>query len=130
MNLTKRQQKTAIALLAVAVFAVIGLWGIDAGQQYYTVTQILEEQEEYTGKNINTMGTISNNSLVLEPGKISFQLQDTENSSQIINVEYTGDLPPNLEEGKSISLSGRLDEDGTIYANQVVMGCPSKYSES
>lgn len=129
MNLTKRQQKTAIALVAVAVFAVIGLWGIDSGQQYYTVSQILEEQQDFTGKNINTMGTINNNSLILEPGKISFVLQDTEYLAQTINVEYTGDLPPNLEEGKSISLSGRLEEDGTIYANQIVMGCPSKYSE-
>lgn len=129
MTLTKRQQKTAIALLAVAVFAVIGLWGIDSGQQYYTVSQILDEKQEYTGKDINTMGTINSNSLILEPGKISFLLEDAEDPTQTINVEYTGDLPPNLEEGKSISLSGRLDEDGTIYANQIVMGCPSKYSE-
>jgi len=129
MTLTKRQQKTAIALLAVAIFAAIGLWGINTGQQYYTVSQILEEQQEYTGKNINTMGTIHNNSLVIEPGQISFLLEDTEDPAQAINVEYTGDLPPNLEEGKSISLSGRLDMNGTIYANQIVMGCPSKYAE-
>ncbi len=129
MTLTKRQQKTAVALLAVTVFAIIGLWGIDTGQQYYTVSQILEEQQEYTGKNINTMGTIQNNSLVLEPGKILFMLQDAEDPTQTINIEYTGDLPPNLEEGQSISLSGKLDMNGTIYANQVVMGCPSKYSE-
>ncbi|MDK2892721.1 cytochrome c maturation protein CcmE [Methanohalophilus sp.] len=129
MTLTKRQKKIVIALVAAAIIAVTGLWGIDTNQQYYTVSQILEEQHKYTGKNINTMGIINNNSLILEPGKISFLLQDTEYPALTISVEYTGDLPPNLKEGKSISLSGRLEEDGTIYANQIVMGCPSKYSE-
>jgi cytochrome c-type biogenesis protein CcmE len=129
MTIKKRQQKVVIALLAVALFAVIGLWGIDTGQQYYTVSQILGGQQEHAGKEINTMGTIHNNSLVIEPGMISFLLEDTEVPAQTIDVEYTGDLPPNLDEGKSISLSGRLDTDGTIYANQIVMGCPSKYAE-
>lgn len=129
MAFKKRQQKTMIALLVVAVFAVIGLWGIDTGQQYYTVSNILENQQEFSGKNINTMGIIHNDSLIVEPGQISFLLEDAEDSSQIINIQYTGDLPPNLEEGKSISLSGRLESNGIIYANQIVMGCPSKYTE-
>jgi cytochrome c-type biogenesis protein CcmE len=129
MTLNRRQQKTALALLTVAAFVVVGLWGIDTGQRYYMVSEILGDQQNFSGKNLNTMGTIRNGSLIVEPGEISFMLEDIEDNVQAIAVEYTGDLPSNLEEGTDISLSGILETNGIIYASRIVMGCPSRYTE-
>jgi len=46
-----------------------------------------------------------------------------------LNVEYTGALPANLAEGDSISISGNMVSGTDVEATQIVMGCPSKYSE-
>jgi len=56
-------------------------------------------------------------------------LQDIEQPEKYIEVEYTGDLPPNLEEGKELSIEGKIDRQGNLKAEKIVMGCPSKYSE-
>ncbi len=125
----KKKERTLLAVVAIAIVSIIGLWGIDLDQGYLMVSDLTENSQDYIGQNVNTMGTIKNDTLNMSLDQISFVLVDAEDANHDIYVEYTGDLPANLMEGKSISLSGRMVSEDQIMADQLVMGCPSKYKE-
>ncbi|MEA1985572.1 MAG: cytochrome c maturation protein CcmE [Euryarchaeota archaeon] len=125
----KKKERTLLAVVAIVIVSIVGLWGIDLDQGYLMVSDLTENPQDYIGQNVNTMGTIKNDTLNMSLDQISFVLVDAEDVNHDIYVEYTGDLPANLMEGKSISLSGRMVSEDQIMADQLVMGCPSKYKE-
>lgn len=125
----EKQQKTIVAILFVTVVAVIGLWGVDFSQGYSMVSELTNDPQSHLGNEVNTMGNIKNGTLQVTPGVITFLLVDVEDHVSEIQVEYTGDLPANFAEGQGISLSGIMVSAQKIEAHQIVMGCPSKYTE-
>ncbi|OPY22110.1 MAG: cytochrome c-type biogenesis protein CcmE [Methanomethylovorans sp. PtaU1.Bin093] len=125
----EKQQKTIAAILFVTLVAVIGLWGIDLSQGYSMVSELTNDPQSHIGDEVNTMGNIKNGTLQVAPGIITFLLVDVEDHVSEIQVEYTGDLPANFAEGQGISLSGTMVSAQKIEAHQIVMGCPSKYTE-
>lgn len=125
----EKQQKTIIAILFVTLVAVIGLWGVDFSQSYSMVSELTNDPQSHIGNEVNTMGNIKNGTLQVAPGVITFLLVDVEDHVSEVQVEYTGDLPASFAEGQGISLSGTMVSGQKIEAHQVVMGCPSKYTQ-
>ena len=58
-----------------------------------------------------------------------FELRDENDENLKVHVEYAGNLPSNLAEGKQVSISGTMVSESTFEANKIVTGCPSKYTE-
>lgn len=125
----EKQKKTIAAILFVTLVAVIGLWGIDFSQGYSMVSELTNDPQSHIGSEVNTMGNIKNGTLQVAPGIITFLLVDVEDNGSEIQVEYTGDLPASFAEGQGISLTGTMVSAQKIEAHQIVMGCPSKYTE-
>jgi cytochrome c-type biogenesis protein CcmE len=124
-----KKQKTVVAVVFIALVAVVGLWNVDFSQGYMTISEVKLNSDQYVGHEINSMGIIKNDTLIMSTAGISFVLQDIEDPSFELDVEYTGSLPANLAEGSSISISGMMTSSSSVEADQIVMGCPSKYSE-
>ena len=124
-----KKQKTLVAIGVIVAVAVIGLWGVDFSQQYIMVSELTSNPDKYVGEKIGTMGVIKNGTLVVTPDIISFVLVDAEDTTVEIYVEYTGDLPATLDEGKDVSMSGNMVSADKIEATQIVVGCSSKYTE-
>ncbi len=124
-----KKQKTFVAIGVIVAVAIIGLWGVDFSQQYIMVSELTSSPDKYVGDKINTMGMIKNGTLVVTPDIISFVLVDAEDVTAEIYVEYTGDLPATLDEGKDVSMSGTMISADKIEATQIVVGCSSKYTE-
>lgn len=124
-----KKQKTLVAIGIIIAVAIIGLWGVDFSQQYIMVSELTSNPDKYVGDKIGTMGVIKNGTLVVTPEIISFVLVDAEDATAEIYVEYTGDLPPTLNEGKNVSMSGKMVSADKIEATQIVVGCSSKYTE-
>ena len=124
-----KKQKTLVAIGVIVAVAVIGLWGVDFSQQYIMVSELISNPDKYVGDKIGTMGMIKNGTLVVTPDIISFTLVDSEDGTTEIYVEYTGDLPATLDEGKDVSMSGTMVSADKIEATQIVVGCSSKYTE-
>ncbi|WP_292484343.1 cytochrome c maturation protein CcmE [Methanohalobium sp.] len=122
-------KKILTSMVFIAIVAIVGLWDVDFSDGYLMVSELKSNPEDYVGGKVNTMGSIKNDTLDKTPKSTSFILKDAENRSYQIYIEYTGDLPANLAEGKRISLSGTMINDKKIKANKIVMGCPSKYEE-
>lgn len=124
-----KKQKTVFAVVFIAIVSFVGLWNVDLSQGYLMISDISSDSDGYVGHDINTMGMIKNGTLSISTQGTSFVLQDLEDPSYELNVEYTGSLPANLVEGQSVSINGKMVSEDMVEANQVVMSCPSKYSE-
>lgn len=125
----EKQQKIIVAILFIILVAVIGLWGLDLSQGYSMVSQLTTDPQTHIGEEVSTMGIIKNGTLQVSPGVITFLLVDVEDHVSEVEVEYTGDLPASFSEGKGISLTGTMISAQKIEAHQIVVGCPSKYTE-
>ena len=125
----EKQQKTIVVILFVILVAVIGLWGLDLSQGYSMVSQLTNDPQAHIGNEVSTMGIIKNGTLQVSPGVITFLLVDVDDHISEVEVEYTGDLPATFAEGQGISLTGTMVSAQKIEAHQIVMGCPSKYTE-
>lgn len=124
-----KKQKTFVAIGVIVAVAIIGLWGVDFSQQYIMVSELTSNPDKYVGDKIGTMGVIKNGTLVVTPDIISFVLVDKDDGISEIYVEYTGDLPATLDEGKDVSMSATMVAADKIEATQIVVGCSSKYTE-
>ncbi len=123
-----KKHKGVLAIVLIALIGIAGLWNVDLAQGYLLVSELVEHQDKYDGKNVNTMGTVKDGTLNMSTSGISFILEDPEDTAYGIKVVYVGDLPANLADGAQISLTGKMLTD-RIEADRIVMGCPSKYSE-
>ncbi|MBN2487686.1 MAG: cytochrome c maturation protein CcmE [Methanosarcinaceae archaeon] len=124
-----KKQKTLVAIGVIVAVSVIGLWGVDVSQGYLMVSELKSNPQEHIGQQVNTMGSIKDGTLLITPDIISFILTDAEDKSIEIEVEYTGNLPANLDEGKNVTLGGTMVSGNKIEANKIVIGCSSKYTE-
>ncbi|WP_292469053.1 cytochrome c maturation protein CcmE [Methanolobus sp.] len=124
-----KKQKTVLAVVFIAIVGFVGLWNVDLSQGYPMISELSDNSDKYVGHDINTMGTIKNGTLEISTDGTSFVLQDLEDSSFELDVEYVGSIPANLVEGQSISISGKMVSENMVEANQIVVSCPSKYSE-
>jgi cytochrome c-type biogenesis protein CcmE len=124
-----KKKKSLLAVAFIAGVFLIGLYGVDSSDGYLAVSELLSDPQGYTGQNLNAMGIVEDGSLEKSPGITSFELKDENDENLKIHVNYVGDLPPNLAEGKQVTITGTMISESTFEANKIVTGCPSKYTE-
>lgn len=123
----KKKSLLAVAFIAGVLFT--GLYGIDSSEGYISVSELLSNPQRYSGQNIDARGVVENGSLKISPGITSFDLKDENDENLKIHVNYVGNLPSNLAEGKQVIVSGAMVSESMFEADKIVTGCPSKYTE-
>ncbi|WP_410507749.1 cytochrome c maturation protein CcmE [Methanosarcina hadiensis] len=106
-----------------------GLYGIGSSGGYISASRLLPDPRGYSGQNIYVRGVVKNRSLKLSPGITSFVLKDENDENLKIHVNYAGNLPSDLVEGRQAITSGAMVSESTFEADKIVTGCPSKYTE-
>ncbi|KKG13455.1 hypothetical protein EO98_10935 [Methanosarcina sp. 2.H.T.1A.6] len=124
-----KRKKSLLAVAFIAGIFLIGLYGVDSSDGYLAVSELLSDPQSYVGQNINAMGIVEDGSLETSPGMTSFELKDENDENLKIHVNYVGNLPSNIAEGKQVTISGTMVSESTFEANKIVTGCPSKYTE-
>ncbi|KKH92624.1 hypothetical protein EO95_05110 [Methanosarcina sp. 1.H.T.1A.1] len=124
-----KRKKSLLAVAFIAGIFLIGLYGVDSSAGYLAVSELLSDPQSYVGQNINAMGIVEDGSLETSPGMTSFELKDENDENLKIHVNYVGNLPSNIAEGKQVTISGSMVSESTFEANKIVTGCPSKYTE-
>jgi cytochrome c-type biogenesis protein CcmE len=124
-----KKKKSLLAVAFIAGVFLIGLYGVNPSEGYLTVSDLLSDPQGHAGRNINALGIVEDGSLEKSPGITSFELKDEKDENLKIHVNYVGDLPSNLAEGKQVTISGTMVSESAFEANKIVTGCPSKYTE-
>lgn len=126
----KKKVKIIIAALVVAVSLSILLWSLSPPESK-SVSDILNDPDDYLGKNIQIKGIVENNTIVNGTNSVTFNLTDEKEIESNVTVYFEGTAPNNFQEGKTIFIKGTLekdDEDDLVFmADKIVVGCPSKY---
>jgi cytochrome c-type biogenesis protein CcmE len=118
-----------LVLFLVAGIGIAAALALNAFQKnllfFYSPTQIVNG-EASTERVFRMGGMVVDGSLQRDPDglKVEFQVTDT---AEVVPVVYSGILPDLFREGQGIVALGRLDNDGTFVAEQVLAKHDEEY---
>ena len=113
-----------VAIIIIVVVIIAGFWGVHGGEDYATVSDITDNQNDHLNKDVEVKGTVKQESLDMI--NKTFIITDEKND---LMVNYTDILPSNFAEGKDVVVVGKLsDRSGLVVdVEEIIVGCPSKY---
>lgn len=129
----KKSSRTvyAVALvLFLAGFGTLLMAGLKQNSIYFlNVSEALAMPAENI-QQIRLFGTVAEESLVYDSQHmgVHFLLEDSDDASQRIAVQYRGVVPDLFQPGAEVILEGGyLVQDGVFNAKTLMTKCPSKY---
>jgi len=113
----KRLAIVVAGLGAVGTAAALVLSALDSNIAFfYSHTQV-QTGEAPKARTIRLGGLVKDGSVRRDQMTVSFVVTDTAHD---VKVRYTGILPDLFKEGKGAVAQGRLDDDGTFVAREVL----------
>ena len=112
-------------IIAALVFLIIG--GFKETAVYYlTIPEVHAQESKYMGQGVRVSGYVIPESIDWDPGKIelAFTMQESGDSMRVF---YKNVMPDQLAEAQQVIVEGKLDPQGTLQAERIMLKCPSKY---
>ena len=126
----KKKIKIIIAVIVVVVSLSVLLWSLSPPETK-SVRELIDNPDEYLGKNIQIKGIVDNNTITNGTNGVSFNLTDEKDKEYNVTILYEGTPPNNFQGGKTVFIKGTLERDGDenliFKADKIIVGCPSKY---
>jgi cytochrome c-type biogenesis protein CcmE len=127
----RRQMKFIIG--AAIMFAAIGFLVFNAmnsaGAYYMTVTELQQQAAEKVDKNVRVSGVVVDNSVNYDSANLILQFDIADESGQQLHVMFNGPKPDNFSRAAEAIVDGKYGQDGTLYAKNLLLKCPSRYEE-
>lgn len=149
-------QRQAYMLIAgIGILAVVSylLYSVLFGGHYYTSVDELLADPDLVGKNVRVTGVIigdyeydsstetltfvighipTEGDAIKDNGGLATTLANAVNDPETtrLTVVYpSGEIPDLLENGNQAIITGKLDENGVFYADNLTLKCPTKYAD-
>jgi cytochrome c-type biogenesis protein CcmE len=117
---------------AVVIFTAIGFLVFNAmssaGAYYMTVPELAEQTDAYTGKNVRVSGAVVDGSVDYNSSELILRFSIGDETNQL-PIYFHGPRPDNFVRAAEAIVEGKLGEDGVLYANSLLLKCPSRYEE-
>jgi cytochrome c-type biogenesis protein CcmE len=121
---------TAIIVIVIAVLVLtIGNKQVSA---YSSITQIAKGGAK-PGDRVKVGGAVVAGSWNKQSNPMKFTIKeetDTSGTGPTLKVVYSGTAPNTFGDGVVAIVTGTLDNNGVIQANEMITKCPSKYSSA
>lgn len=131
MNDKAKKRLTIVGLvIVIVVIAMIAVLGAGGASQALTVAEAASGEHE--GKKVQVSGKIVDDSTVAEGSSLAFDIVGEEGQADTttqLHVVYEGAVPATFGNGIVAIATGSMQEN-TLYANQLVTKCPSKYESA
>lgn len=118
---------------AVIIFAAIGFLVFNAmssaGAYYMTVTELTEQAGEYHGKTVRVSGVVIDDSVDYNASELILRFNIGDDANQL-PIYFHGPRPDNFVRAAEAIVEGKYGEDGVLYANTLLLKCPSRYEEN
>lgn len=140
-----------LGLLAIVAFLLVN--GTATGRYYMTVDELVSNSSN-VGKNVRVAGAVDGNTIRFDPENqtLSFTVVNIPNDNDSINeqgglgnvlhlalqnpdstrmdiVWKNAEMPDLLQHEAQAIMTGSLDENGVFHATQVLLKCPTRYSD-
>ena len=108
-----------LALVGIAIAATLTLRAFQENMMFFVEISEVEKGNYPADRNFRVGGLVVEGSVRREPGEleVAFDLTDLESE---LTVSYSGILPDLFREGQGIIAHGRLGDDGTFVADEVL----------
>ncbi|MBT3363358.1 MAG: cytochrome c maturation protein CcmE [Chloroflexi bacterium] len=113
-------------VLACAMASLLFFGLRDTTPHYTKIGDLLSEGTTIYGQKIKVDGWIVDGSIVNEPMSRHYEFVIYDEDGVQLEIVYDGSIPDNFEDGKSLQVTGEIDENG-FTATQVLTQCASKY---
>jgi len=126
---TPRQRRLTLVLgilVGVSIAGALALTAFRENVMFFFDPSQVAAGEVKTGERFRLGGMVSRGSVERAPGslEVRFMVTDFKNT---VPVRYTGVLPDLFREGQGVVAHGRLTEDGTFVADEVLAKHDEKY---
>lgn len=112
--------------VALAAISFLVFDGIQAETYFFDVHEAVERGDELIGETIRVRGDVERGSFEGEKGQLKTRFNITSDGESM-TIVYERALPDTFEEDSEIVAEGRLDEHFVLYADEVLVKCPSRY---
>lgn len=117
---------------AVIIFAAIGFLVFNAmgsaGAYYMTVSELTEQAAEYHGKTVRVSGVVVDESVDYNASELILRFNIGDETNQL-PIYFHGPRPDNFVRAAEAIVEGKYGDDGVLYANTLLLKCPSRYEE-
>jgi cytochrome c-type biogenesis protein CcmE len=141
-------------LILAAVVYLIFSSTMASAQYFLTVDELANKGQENIGRSVRISGAVLGDSIQYDPQTLTlnFYIAHVQGSNKEIEaqgglakvlhdavmdptraripVEYVGPKPDLLQHEAQAIMTGRLNEDGIFYADELLLKCPTKYEEA
>lgn len=129
-----KQKNTIIYLIAALLFlggvGYLVYSGLSESSVYFLNVSEAQAADQATLKNVRLFGTVGPKDLKRSdnPRQLSFLLEDKDDKSKTMAVEYGGTVPDTFKEGVEVIVEGGMS--GSVFkAKTLITKCPSKYQK-
>ena len=133
MNKRARMRLIGVTAIIVIVIAVLVLTiGNKQVSAFSTISDIAKGGTK-AGDRVKVGGAVVAGSWDKQSNPMKFTIKeetDTNGTGPTLKVVYTGTAPNTFGDGVVAIVTGTLDKDGVVQANEMITKCPSKYSSA
>ena len=130
MNMKPRQKRFIFILVGIAILgSAVGLvlYALQNNVSlYFTPTQVYNK-EAPQGRNFRIGGLVVEGSLKREKDGLTMRF-DVTDTLKTMQVNYKGILPDLFKEGKGVVVHGKLEDDNTFLADEVLAKHDENYN--
>ena len=131
----KQRTNTAVYIVAALLFlgglGYLIFAGLSENSVYFlNVAEARAASPSELG-NVRLFGTVAPTDIARpERGLgVAFSLEDKDDPSLTIRVDYRGAIPDTFKEGAEVIVEGGMRPDGSFAAKSLMTKCPSKYQK-
>jgi cytochrome c-type biogenesis protein CcmE len=124
--MSKKAARIGVTSL-VLVMAFAGLLYSTMGEslEYYKkVDEVMVNPQEWHGKALQLHGYAKG--VGRKADSLDWRF-DIHNNGKVVRAYYTGVTPDTFKEDSEVVVKGRLADDNTFHATEIIAKCPSKY---
>ena len=133
MNKRARMRLIGVTAIILIVITVLVLTlGNKQVAAFSTISQIAKGGTK-AGDRVKVGGAVVAGSWNKESNPMKFTIKeetDTQGTGPTLKVVYTGTAPNTFGDGVVAIVTGEIDKDGVVQANEMITKCPSKYSSA
>ena len=113
------------SLILVLAFAGLLYSTMGESLEYYKkVDEVMVNPGEWQGKALQIHGYAKSIGRKRDSLDYSFNIT---NNGHVVRAFYTGVTPDTFKEDSEVVVKGRLADDNTFHATEIIAKCPSKY---
>lgn len=124
-----KKVKLRVLFISLLLFSVIlsiflVLKSLEENIIYFQSPTEIRNLNEIDNKKIRIGGMVKDQSILINPDKITFVITDFKNE---INVSYSGSVPNLFEEGKGVVVEGFLKDRSFLIADKILAKHDANY---